>query len=250
MEFIASSLSSVIASTIVYPAEVVGVQYQRTRVTQPDVSIYQLAKKLYDQRSIKQYYRGLSSHLMTYPLFWGIYFQMDKYQLTNNKFIKAYINAIVASLIVNPLFVLKIRFQLESINNRNYNYHKLIKNMYRREGLISFCKGFPSCILYNIKLAILFPLYDEINKHTSSVTLSAIISRTLSSSLFYPFGIIMTNQRDSRKKLSILDVSKQLYRRYGISGYFKGVGINNLVSVPNFVIMMTIRDYLNCRLQS
>jgi len=245
MEFIISSVSSIIASTIIYPVEVIKVQYQRTRIIQPDTSVYQLTKNLYNQKSIKQYYRGLTSHLMTYPLFWGIFFQMDKYNYINNKLLKTYINANIASSITNPLFVLKVRFQLESINNKSYSYKKLVMNIYRQEGILAFFKGYPSSVFNNIKLAIQFPLYDEINKYTSNVALSAIISKSIASSMFYPFSIVRTNQRDSIKKLSICDVLKLLYKRHGFKGYFKGVGMYNLVTLPNFVIMMVIRDYAN-----
>ena len=115
MEFLISSISSVLSSTLVYPIDVIKTQYQVTRINQKNPSnAIQVIRHINKTQGIKGFYKGLGSNLMTYPLFWGFYFEMRKvnYQPTGYKYpdkiFMSFISGVGATTIVNPLYVMKV----------------------------------------------------------------------------------------------------------------------------------------------
>jgi hypothetical protein len=254
MDLLISAFSSIVASTVVYPIDLIKTQFQRTRITQSTVTLSRLGKNLYTKKGFFGFYRGLSSYLVTYPLFWTVYFKLNKINWITtkhkfvDKFIGAYICAGVASLITNPLFVIKVRLQLENRKSKTTNYYKLTNSIYNNEGLMGFFKGYRSSLLNNVKIGMQFSMYDFLMEKTSNVFVSSLIAKSLSSSIFYPFSIVRTNQRDATSKISIRHILKQLYQKYGFLGFYRGVGVYNLVTGPNFVIMMILKEYLTNKL--
>ena len=61
--------------------------------------------------------------------------------------------------------------------------------------------------------------------------------------LFYPLDNIRTNQRNFIG-LSISYVAKQIYNRYGMLGFYRGVLLYSMTSTPNFVLMVTIKEII------
>ena len=116
--------------------------------------------------------------------------------------------------------------------------------MFKEEGSRSFMKGINPTLINNTKLALQMPMYDYMKEHTNSVTISSMGSKLASSTIFYPLDIIRTNMRASQKPLGIGETVRNIYTRHGYKGFYKGVGLYNLISGPNFVLMMIIRDYL------
>jgi len=255
MTFLTDSFSSIIASSTVYPIEVIKSQYQRNLVLNHNSnSIRHIVKNIHHNGG---FYKGLGSNLISFPIFWGVYFQSNQYnkQFVNsyfspdsfiNKFITSSSSAIFASIVTNPLFVLKTRLQIENlVSTNNSSYNDILRNIYHKEGFAGYMKGIKVTALNSSKLGIQFPLYDLLHDKTNNVFISSAISKILTSTLFYPFDIIRTNQRDSINKISIRHVAFEIYKKHGFYGLYKGVGLYNLVSSSNFIIMMLIRDYIN-----
>ena len=258
MEFISSYVSSLIASAIVYPIDVIKTQYQVSNINKGlQTNSYQLTKKLYIDNGMNGFFRGLTPNLLTYPIFWATFFQTKKldYKPTGYEYVDkcymAFLSSGVASTIANPLFVFKTRMQTNNLNNNiNANYIVLVKSMYNNEGLSSFMKGLGPTLANNSKLVIQFPLYDYLKTKNDSVFLSSLISKTLASTIFYPFDLIRINQRESVSKLSFIDATKKVY--YGtiknskptFLNFYKGVVLYNFVTAPNFIIMMLLIEHV------
>lgn len=259
MEFVKSFSCSFIASTIVYPIELIKTQFQRTIVINPKLSVFQLISNIYKTKRLLGFFRGLSVNLLTYPIFWGIYFQANKikWNVLNennklniyfNKSIKSIVASTISSTCTNPLFVIRTRFQLENINLNNAHEYKkitfpfLIKNIIKKEGFLGFFKGLGSTIFSNFKLCLQLPLYDYLAEN-NNVVVSSFIAKIVTSTIFYPFDLIRANQRGSINKLTITGTIKKIIKNHGIKGIYKGVGLYNLVTAPNFIIMMFLKEY-------
>ena len=99
-------------------------------------------------------------------------------------------------------------------------------------------------IINNTKYGLQFPLYDHLIEQKYSLVSASILSKSISTTIYYPFDLIRINQRNSKLPISIIDVAKMLVRGHGIYGLYRGVLLYNMISTPNFVIMMSVRNQL------
>ena len=235
-------------------------QYQISYLKQK-TNVFSLSRNIWRNQGIKGFYKGATSHLLTYPIFWAIFFQIKKWgprdpldKLTKtrvspvlNNICNSLIASTLASTVANPLFVLKTRKQSEIFRgSQNVNYWNLIANIARNEGIFGFYKGVNVTIISNLKLGLQFPLYDYLMEKTNhSILISSFFSKLLANSLFYPGDIIRTQQRESTEKLSIRHIASMIYRNQGIRGFYRGLILHNCTSGPNFLLLMLIKDYLS-----
>jgi hypothetical protein len=253
-EFAIGTVSSLIAYTATYPIDVIKTNYQILNYQNKNINTVGVIKNIYKTNGLYGYYKGSSSTLLTYPIFWGMFFDVQNTSnnwismKTNNsiltKLIPPMIASTVASFVTNPLFVIKVRFQTDSISGSKSNYPNIIKNIWTVEGMHGFYKGFFSTVLNNTKLWLQFPLYDYIQNKTNNIVIASIGSKFISSMLFYPTDLIRINQRFSINKISMIEASKNIFRSHGLKGFYNGLMLYNILSLPNFVLLMVIRDYL------
>lgn len=127
-EFAIGTISSVISYGLTYPIDAIKTNYQIANLKQKP-SLGDINKLIYmDHYGVRGYYRGFSSILITYPLFWGIFFEARTHS-------NVMVASGVASLITNPLFVLKTRFQSVTHNfdeGNQYNLTNKDKPIYRK----------------------------------------------------------------------------------------------------------------------
>lgn len=239
MEFIIGSASASIASSAVHPVDTIKTQYQETY--KPG---FTLIKTLYHQHGLGGFYKGLGIQLTTGPIFWGCFFQAKNIDHGLDPFSTILVASTVGSILTNPMFTLKARMQTQNIS-----YGKLIKSMYYNEGCLSFMKGIIPTLMNNFKLVIQFPLFDYFKNKTDSVVVASFASKIIASSIFYPLDLIRIKQRLNKSKSITLDIVKNIYNKNGIRGFYKGVLYYNMVSVPNFVIMMSMKEYLTDKVE-
>ncbi len=256
-EFILSSFSSVIASTLTYPISVVKTQYQigaynNSSKKKFNVSnIVSIIQNVRAQQGLSGFYKGYGAFVTTYPLFWGFYFQTrDKTKLSYfenphvNNAVSSYVSGIIGGVLTNPLLVLKTRRQAAILKGKETSYLGMTKDIYRNEGLPGFYKGLASTFVFNVKFGLQFPLYDAIKERSESVAIASFGAKFVTSTMFYPFDLVRVNQRNSEKRLSTLDSMKHIYRLSGVRGFYNGVSLYVLLTAPNFIIMMVAYDKL------
>lgn len=228
-EFITSSISSIIACYITYPIDMIKTRYQ----VKPD-TLRAICK---DIGKPNNYYTGIRYNLMTYPIFWGVYFQTSEgiKGWNDSKLFCSLGGAAMASFVTNPLFILKTRYQTGNINN---SFKSIVKN----EGMNGLLKGLPSTLAANMKFGIQFPLYDHLRERNYGVVEASFVSKILTSSLFYPFDYVRTIQRNDVKKINMWKCFSNIIGQYGVKGVYKGLGLYTLTTLPNFVIMMWVKE--------
>jgi solute carrier family 25 (mitochondrial folate transporter), member 32 len=234
-EFAIGTLSSLISYSLTYPIDTIKTNYQTKSLSERPV-LKDVVQQIYRTQGLKGYYRGVGSTLATYPLFWGIFFQTNS---THNVMIASGL----ASLCTNPLFVLKTRFQ-SNANQKSgkVSYFNLTKNIYHNEGVGGFFKGFSSTLVNNTKMWIQFFAFDEINKKTDNIAMSSMLAKIISSTIYYPTDLIRTNQRNLKDNQSMFEIGNTICKANGIRGLYHGVFLYTMVSVPNFLMLMVIRD--------
>ncbi len=245
-----SALSSILATTATHPLELIKVRLQVAQQTNaPYVSTRQHFVNHYRAHGLSGFYKGLTPNIGSYPIFWSLYFPMKTYgeslQLFDSKYgNKCFVStlaATTASAVSNPFFTVKVKMQTSDTNTTAL---QVTRQIYRQEGIRGFFKGLGATTLSNKKYAVLFPLYDYLREKTDNVLLASFSSKAITSSTFYPYDVIRNSQRDSITKLPLTHVCRNIYANNGIKGFYRGLGIYNVVSGLNFVLMMIIKDSL------
>ena len=238
MDFVYGFAYTSISTIIVQPLDCIKTLYQ----VQPtkNTSILSLVSHQYKKNKIKGFYRGLAPNICTYPVFWGIFFQLQESKILSgycdNAFITSFVYGNIASTFTNPLFVIKTRFQ-------TYNQPRMVICGDIMKNIPSLWKGVPATYINNLKLGIQFPLYDFIKKKTNNnIIISSAISKLVSSSLLYPMDLMRVQQRNSKLPLSLYTIGKHTYKEYGFRGFMRGIVLYNSVSLCNFTIMMWLKD--------
>ena len=181
-----------------------------------------------------------------------MYFQANSLDvnLTGNKFIdritKSYGSATVASALANPLFVVKTKLQTYE---KRPSITNTVSTLYKEGGCKAFFRGLPATLINNSKLAVQFPLYDTLkDDYGYGPFMASLLSKLSTTSVFYPLDLIRVNQRNT-KDLDMMDVTKTIYKQSGVRGFYRGVMLYNMVSTPNFVLMIVFKEmfesYLN-----
>ena len=251
MNFLIGLASSSLSAFMIYPIDVIKTNFQVLRYNNKTTSTYHIIKNIYKQQKFKGFYSGVSSHLMTYPIFWSVYFQFESVNINifqnkqANKIANIAMASTVASFACNPFFVIKTRFQTENLKNKKIRYNTLIKDIYKYEGVFGFYKGLNTTIVKSVPtLMIQFPAYDLFKTYTNNIVVSSFLSKIISSAIYYPLDLIRVNQRFNEKKLSIIQACKRIYTTSGFKGFYQGCLIYNAVSIPNFILLMVFKEAL------
>lgn len=266
MNFLIGSGSAALAYTFVYPIDVIKIQYQKSIYDSQLISTYKpkkakihnIIKNIYQKQGFKGFYKGYNSNLFTYPIFWGICFDLKPFFKQNgyNEMSSVYIAACIASLITNPLFVLKSRFQTAILDTKlSPTYYGVTTNIYKNEGIKSFFKGYPITSVDNLKLCGLLSMTEylkdkyindcesQLNKNLKMAGISGF-SKLSVSMVTYPSDYIRNLQRVSKVDKSIMEICGNIHVKSGILGFYKGISLQMGIKVPNFVIMMVIKSWL------
>lgn len=254
--FSSTAMCSIISSGITYPIEVMKVNYQNSK----NSKIGPIISHIYKKGGIQRFYRGIGTNITCLPLFWSVFFASKEIANKYSEYdgLNIFLCSAVASTLSNPLFVLRVRLQTEYLlTDKKISYVPIIKDMYKSEGLIGFTKGTTPTILNNSKLILQFKLYDYFRNKMSqykkysdnifvSATLPAFFAKILANNLLYPTDLVRTQQRSNKKKYN--NVFKLIHNNYksgGIRSLYKGSLLYNSVTIPNFLIMMTIKEKIS-----
>ena len=258
MDFFIGFTANVISTTIVNPVDVIKTNYQIDNMKSKKrwtghtrTSVSSIIRNIYRLDGLKGFYRGLLPNLSTYPVFWSVFFGLKGTELNNYKFINlenndelnkytnksisTLISASIASTLANPIFVVKTKLQASEQTSSSSSIKITTQQLYREEGMRAYFRGLNATLLNNSKLCVQFPMIDYLKeKHDMNPFTSSLLARTSMTALFYPLDNIRTNQRNF-VGLSMSDVAKQIYRHYGLLGFYRGVLLYSMTSTPNFV---------------
>lgn len=188
---------------------------------------YQLNKKVVFTSDI--FYRGLGYGLLTIPTFWSIYFPIYK---TSNEIlpkpIAAYISSCIGSLITSPLWYLR-----QMAHTKKYHRWNTPISVYYRGVFTTF--------LVNLSFTIQMPLYEylknKIENNTFNIFLITAISKTIATSVFYPFDTVRAKVRNGESLNGMT-----------LRGYYRGISVYLLRSIPYHTSVFCTYEFMKNRM--
>ena len=186
---------------------------------------------------------------------------------------------VLSSSILNPLFFVKTRMQLQGPNSPSQykyaSYIDCVKQVYQREGIKSFYKGLTASWLGVFENGIYFVLYEQakyslshyrytrnpINTTTSFdefkkecltpfdfLALSATC-KLAASAITYPHEVLKTRMRevDAQGKhmyKNVRDAMRKIYVQEGWRTFYQGIEPHLLRTVPNTAITFVTFEFI------
>ena len=172
---------------------------------------YQLNKKIPLTSDI--FYRGLGYGILTIPTFWTIYF--SSYKNMNEilpKSVAAYMSCCLSSIITSPLWYLR---QM----SHTQKYHPW------DTPISTYYKGIIGTFFVNLNFSIQIPVYEylknKVENNTFNIFLITAVSKTIATSIFYPFDTIRARLRNGESSKGLTTAK-----------YYRGISIYLLRSIP------------------
>ncbi|KAJ1794752.1 hypothetical protein IW139_000147 [Coemansia sp. RSA 353] len=277
---IAGAGAGCVSSVVTCPLDVVktrlqyqGVLAEKYRQTgyRPYTGTISTLRRIVGEEGPRGLYRGLAPMLMGYLPTWGLYFaayETLKHELSARAFgghmsatavhvVSAMGAGASASILTNPIWVLKSRFMTQSAYTE-YRYTSMrhaVQMIYRAEGLRGFYKGLGSSLLGVTHVAVQFPLYEHLKLwmnvdadhqlESSRILLASAMSKMVASSVTYPHEVIRTRLQNQAtppfKYTGILHAARLIYCEEGMRAFYRGLPTNLIRTVP--ASMMTLLTY-------
>ena len=153
--------------------------------------------------------------------------------------------------ITYPMDFVRTRISLDNqMNSNNNSIRKCFVQMYKNEGLAACYKGLGSAVLsYPLYVGLQMSLYTTFKNDFENKFIAGALAGLISQTLMYPGDTLKRNlQLDGingqKKKYSgILDCIKKILKKEGIKGFYPGVKVNILKSIPGAAIQFSVYDY-------
>ena len=159
----------------------------------------------------------------------------------------------------SPMWVVKTRTMLQTASVPKHELYRhtfdAFVKIYRSEGMMAFYKGLLPSLLGVFHVVVQFPLYEHFKSMTSefkrgdalspgSILLCSGGSKMLASIATYPHEVLRTrlqmvpkctthNGVVMRQYSGFIQTFVSILRYEGISGFYRGMGVNLVRTVPN-----------------
>ncbi len=192
--------------------------------------------------------------------------------------LSAAVAGVAVTSVMNPIFLLKTRIQLQETSANNYynGYFDCIKKIYKEEGFRAFYRGLTASWLGIAENALYFVVYEKLkylsiqekyqeylsrqrqndqqqvlsmNQFTKQENFSPFLFLTISafcklfaSAVTYPHEVLRTRMREHNGESGLVNCTKNIWRQEGWRGFYAGMGAHLMRVVPNTAIMFTVYE--------
>ncbi|KAL3241158.1 flavin adenine dinucleotide transporter FLX1 [Nakaseomyces bracarensis] len=226
-----------------------------------------------DSTLVRELYRGLNVNFVGNTVAWGLYFTTYRIakdylietnsQIKNDKGLTSWMylvagvsSGVFTTVLTNPFWVVKTRMM--SKTNSKLTSTKILKDLIKKDGFRGLWKGLLPATFGVSQGALHFTCYDTLkNKlilrdrahddkisNLETITVTSI-SKMISTAAVYPFQLLKSNLQSfqaSEENFKLLSLSKLIYQKNGIVGFYKGLSANLLRSVPSTCITFCIYE--------
>lgn len=169
------------------------------------------------------------------------------------------------TIVTNPLWVVKTRFMTQRIGPDELKYRHTfdaIARIYKLEGIGTFYRGLLPSLVGVSHIAVQFPLYEQLKVYyrprdgsdipSSTILFCSSASKMVASVATYPHEVLRTRLQiqpkpspivgePPRSRLGIVAMFRKIVAEEGWVGFYRGMGVNLLRTVPSSA--MTILTY-------
>lgn len=274
----AGVIASCLASTLTYPLEL------RKTKAQLGMSCCSLQGVGGGRRGAREWFRGLSVHMCTYPAFWGFFFGtsrlLEDWAGWKQGDVRVSLAAgAITSTVLNPAFVVRTQMQMSAGSTFSPPAIAVARDIWNTRGIRGFWSGWIATQLMTAKIGVQMPLYyifaaaaansgsssNTTNTTTTTTSLSdvtssavaAVSAKMVTTVLFYPLDLIRTHQRSSSSAWRQQQQQKAAAAGPGPphwvhwlrqKGPYYGVNAYMAATVPNFMLMMVFKDWITARI--
>ncbi|KAL0488358.1 solute carrier family 25 member [Acrasis kona] len=279
LHFFAGGFSGCAGATVTQPLDVLKTRLQSSlkqeqhKVAFGTRTIHGLSTT-FRKEGVPGLFRGLIPNLMGVVPSRAIYFYsyettkdllLTKYNVRSDSALVPTLAAASAGIIVpavmNPLFLVKTRVQIDSAGSKNVNgYGHCIREIYKNEGVVGFYKGLSASMLGIFETAIYFvkKIAEEERARKLNISLEQLRERgasysplsfllmsgtckAIASMVTYPHEVARTRMREridgKCRYPNLTGTFKTVFKEEGIRGLYSGMGAHLIRVVPNTAIM-------------
>lgn len=280
-QFGAGALAGLVNTLVLSPLDVVKTRLQAqgggavagTRYN----GLFHALRAMLREEGLISYYRGLSASLYAFVPNWAIYWytyeQCKRTYGRSDSRPKVFVHVLsaltagaITAVTTAPFWTLKSRLQVDMAATAGQRRYRSVPHGFRKivreEGVSGLYKGLTPTLFGLGHVAIQFPLYEYLKSTLASnstdgvdgevqakhVLIASSLSKIAASAVFYPHEVLRTRiQVDTtavRKSFEIVrvgDLVRDIVRRDGARGLYRGFGANLVRTVP--ACMLTFTSY-------
>jgi solute carrier family 25 aspartate/glutamate transporter 12/13 len=238
---IAGSIAGAIGAFGVLPIDTTKTRVQSYKIKIPS---FQVIKSIYILNGIRGFYKGGTTQVLFVAPEKAIKFTANDYVLTHvtdNKIFAGMCAGLSQVIVTNPMEILKIQMQMNSINP----HYTIVDAIKKIGGIKNIYKGAGLCAMRDIPFSgIYFPLYSKLNHELYLDSYkSSLISGMIAAFACTPFDVIKTRIQYELNSTPIQVLNKLIINE-GPTALFKGGLWRALKSGPQFMITQAVYNYL------
>jgi solute carrier family 25 folate transporter 32 len=233
-------------------------------------------KVMIREEGVRGYYRGLSASLWAFipnwSIYWVIYEELKRdlaprcKQWNSVNFMLSAMGAgTLTALVTAPLWLVKTRMQAEATLPKYCKYRSVwgtLALITKEEGFFALYRGLVPTLLGLVHVAVQFPAYEHIKTllahrrigeecTTWDIFIASSLSKILASCVAYPHEVLRSRLQISGSKemasfsrqLRFVSMSKEIYRKEGIRGFYRGFVANLARTVPACVVTFATYEW-------
>ncbi|TID28128.1 hypothetical protein CANINC_002665 [Pichia inconspicua] len=283
-EICIGSVSGAAGKIVEYPFDTIKVRLQYSQsLSQPlyNSALDAITKTYRDEGMINGFYKGMKAPMVGAAmeaacLFFSYNSAQDLIKILQGKSLRdelsmggklicGAISGVCTSFILTPIELLKCKFQVDNLKNSN-NVNKsqsitaIAKKLYKEDGIKSLFKGQTATLIrecggsmawfgnYEIVLHYFSINSDDPKNYKPKVyelmLAGASAGIGYNCTLFPVDTIKSIMQANDKPGLNFFEIAKQVFKRNGIRGFYSGMGVTMIKTIPTSAIMFLVYEKL------
>jgi hypothetical protein len=252
VEATTGATSAVIANTIVYPLDVV-----TSRIQVSSKSPKQVILDLLRKQGPRGFFLGINvslfqTFLSNFGYFWfyalvkRIYAKYTTKASTGMELLLGALAGAMSRTCTTPVSVITMRKQT---SDKDCGYLSIIRQIYTKEGIQGFWRGYGPSLILTINPAITYGLFERIKgtkpKSPWQIFWLGALTKSIATVVTYPYILAKSQIQALDHVHSIGDCFQHLIKKHGLLGLYQGLWAQLSKAVLCQAFLFSFKDYLD-----